>query len=224
MKLVGIGIAVMILASTIAAFPKMNFQYKKFPVNLIRVACVGDSITEGSRYPSDLRLLLGTNYSVGNFGVGGSTVSLSSQKPYMDQPEFQKAKLFQPDIVVIMLGTNDANANLQEYNESFEDDYTKLVASFQNLESEPQIWIAKSPPIFNNTCNLNPAYFNENVIPNIENLANDLNLPTIDVHGAFGNQSDYFPDGIHPTIEGAALIATEVYNEIIPQDNLSSIP
>ena len=97
-----IGIAVMIAASTIATFQVMNVQYKRLPVNLIRVACVGDSITEGSEYPSELRLLLGANYSVGNFGVSESTVLLNSEKPYMNETAFQNAKEFQPNIVIIM--------------------------------------------------------------------------------------------------------------------------
>ena len=113
--------------------------------NQIRVACVGDSITKGSGYTVKLQSLLGTDYSVANFGVDGSTVSLNSKRPYVSQPEFQKAEEFQPDIVVIMLGTNDANPNLTQYDNTFEDDYSKLVGSFQGLESNPQIWVVKSP-------------------------------------------------------------------------------
>ena len=45
----------------------------------IRVACVGDSITVGSNYPNYLWMLLGSDYVVGNFGVGSTTVSLHSR-------------------------------------------------------------------------------------------------------------------------------------------------
>lgn len=82
----------------------------------IRVACVGDSITQGSGYPAKLQVLLGTNYSVGNFGVSGSTVTLNSTKPYMNQTAFEKAQQFQPKVVVIMLGTNDARTDLMKTN------------------------------------------------------------------------------------------------------------
>ena len=195
----------------------MNVQYK--PINVIRVACVGDSITEGSEYPSDLQWLLGAYYSVGNFGASGSTVSLSSQEPYMDQTAFQKAKEFQPNIVVIMLGTNDAHSDVQQYNESFENDYKKLVVSFQELESKPQILVVKPPQIFNSSGNLSPTYFSENLIPHIENLANELNLPIIDVYTALGNHLDYYTDGVHPNSEGSALIAFKVYDAIISQES-----
>ena len=185
----------------------------------IRVACVGDSITQGSGYPAKLQLLLGTNYLVENFGVAGTTVSLSSTSPYMNQTAFQKAEEFEPNYVVIMLGTNDARTDVNENNETFEADYSQLVSSFQNLESNPQIFIVDSPPIFTDNPNYNNTYLVDNVIPHIDNVANNLNLPTIDVYNAFGNHTDYFMDGVHPNGEGATLIASEVDKAIIAQEN-----
>ena len=74
----------------------------------VRVACVGDSNTEDSRYPSELQSKLGTSYFVRNFGVSGATVMAQSGNPYANLDAFQDAKKFLPEIVVIMLGTNDA--------------------------------------------------------------------------------------------------------------------
>ena len=48
-----------------------------------------------------------------------------------------------------------------------------------------------------------------------------MNLPTIDVYSAFGDRADYFKDGVHPNSQGAALIATEVYNAINSNYNSS---
>jgi lysophospholipase L1-like esterase len=216
--LMAIAIALVVLASPLAVLkivdsrntnPKTSFSGKS-----IRVACVGDSITGDCGYPSDLQSLLGDNYTVGNFGASGSTVLLNSWKPYMDQPEFQSAKAFEPNIVIIMLGTNDDLMSLHQYNESFEHDYTQLITSFQQLQSKPQIWIALSPPIFSNSSDLSPTYLVNTIIPKTQDLANKMNLPTIDVYSAFGDRADYFKDGVHPNSQGAALIATEVYNAI----------
>ena len=215
-QLVAVVIAIMMVAAVIGRFQSTGLQSKDVP-STIRVACVGDSITEISGYPSDLQSLLGANYSVGNFGVSGSTVLLNSWKPYMNQSEFQKALEFQPDIVVIMLGTNDDLQMIRQYNANFEEDYAKLITAFQQLQSRPQIWIAKPPPIFNNSSDLSIPYFNEVIIPKIEDLANKMNLPIIDVFAAFGNHTDYFLDGVHPNSQGAALIASEVYKAINPQ-------
>ena len=88
MKLLAIGIALMIVSSGIAFFIEIVGN-EKSPADPVRVACVGDSITEGTEYPADLWMLLGANYTVGNFGVGGSTVSLNSQKPLMNETAFK---------------------------------------------------------------------------------------------------------------------------------------
>jgi lysophospholipase L1-like esterase len=216
MQLVAVVIAITILATVIIRLQPTSLQCKDVSTP-IRVACVGDSITEITGYPSDLQSLLGANYSVGNFGVSGSTVLLNSWKPYMNQFEFQKALEFQPDIVIIMLGTNDDLQMLRPYNASFEEDYAKLIAAFQQLQSRPQIWIVKPPPIFSNSSDLSIPYFNYVIIPKIEDLANKMNLPIIDVFTAFGNHTNYFSDGVHPNGQGAALIASEVYKAINPQ-------
>lgn len=220
-----IAIALVVLASPLAVLKIVDSQNTHSQTssigNSIRVACVGDSITEGCGYPSDLQLLLGDNYTVGNFGASGSTVLLNSWKPYMDQPEFQSAKAFEPNIVIIMLGTNDDLMSLHQYNESFEHDYTQLITSFQQLQSKPQIWIALSPPIFSNSSDLSPTYLIDTIIPKTQDLANKMNLPTIDVYSAFGDRADYFKDGVHPNSQGAALIATEVYNAINSNYNSS---
>jgi acyl-CoA thioesterase-1 len=182
----------------------------------IKVACVGDSITQDSEYPSDLQTMLGSNYTVGNFGSRESTVLRISWKPYMNQPEFQDAKDFNPDIVVIMLGTNDGLKMLHSFNETFDEDYTALVTSFQELESNPQILVAKPPPIFSNSSDLSSEYYSEAIIPMTEDIATALNLPIIDVYNAFGDNADYLSvDGVHPNDDGAALIASEVYKALL---------
>lgn len=209
----------MIMASYMATFQILNIR-PMTPLNVpIRVACVGDSITQGSGYPAKLQMLLGTNYLVGNFGVAGTTVSLNSTSPYMNQTAFQKAEEFNPNYVVIMLGTNDARTDENESSETFEADYSELVSSFQNLTSNPQIFVVDSPPIFTDNPNYNGTYLADNVIPQIDSVASNLNLPTVNVYGAFGNQSNYFMDGVHPDPDGATLIASEVDNAIIGQEN-----
>jgi lysophospholipase L1-like esterase len=184
----------------------------------IRVACVGDSITEGSGYPYELQLMLGSNYVVGNFGVSGSTVSQNSIRPYMNQPAFQQAKNFNPDIIVIMLGTNDANPEITQDEDTFDADYLELVNSFQQLDGRQLIWIIKSPPIFSTTSSWNNTYLTSTVIPRIDSLANQMNLPIIDMYETFGDHADFFADGIHPNHAGALLIAFTVFNTITMPD------
>jgi lysophospholipase L1-like esterase len=180
------------------------------PANLIHVACIGDSITAGSGYPVYLQAMLGDSYKVGNFGASGSTVLLNSDTPYMKQPAFQDAMAFQPSIVVIMLGTNDAHETVYESIENFQADYKRLILACQEFESNPQIWLVTPPPIFENECDLSETTLEQGVIPQIEQVADELDLPTIDVNTALINYPEYFGDGVHPSSEGAMLIASEV--------------
>lgn len=216
MKLLAIGIVVMILSVGFTAYFLVNTNVVS--ARPIRVACIGDSITEGSGYPNKLNMLLGSNYAVGNFGVSGSTVSLKSTKPYIYESKFQDAMAFHPDIVVIMLGTNDANAEISQNEDSFETDYSQLVSAFEQLDGKQLIWIVKSPPIFTANSSYNNTYLESTVLPKIDKLADQMNLPTVDVYSAFGNHSDYFMDGVHPDGNGAAIIASNVYDAITLPD------
>lgn len=186
----------------------------------IRVACVGDSITGGTFYPNDLWMLLGANYSVGNFGVGGTTASLDSGSPYMYKSEFQQSKHFQPNIVIIMLGTNDANDIITPNNSSFVSSYVKLVEEFQALPTQPKIWLVKPPPVFCNGSTPSAEFLETNIIPGIDQVAQQTHTPVIDVHSALSNCSQFFPDGVHPDPEGSQLIANEIYR-VISQQNSS---
>ena len=75
--------------------------------------------------------VLGSNYSLGKFGVGGATIAVNSGKPYINESEFQDAKEFKPDIIIIMLGTNDANPALKLNISSFVRNYVQMIDNFK---------------------------------------------------------------------------------------------
>jgi lysophospholipase L1-like esterase len=185
----------------------------------IRIACVGDSITAGvetyAGYPIYMQQKLGNNYSVKNFGVVAATVMLNTIKPYLDQPAFQNAKLYQPDIVVIMLGTNDAHILNYPNIERFKADYEILISETRSIQSRPRIFLVKPPPIFQNDLNLSNTNLIEGIIPRIEEIANEQGLQTIDVCSALINHPEYFIDGVHPNKQGSEVIAETIYPAII---------
>ena len=205
-------ISIMILSASLSSYCIVTMPF--VDARPIRVACVGDSITQGSGYPQKLQMMLGSNYTVANFGVCGSTVSQNSTIPYMNQSAFRNAEDFDPEIVVIMLGTNDANPEIAYSENNFESDYAQLISSFEGLNGDQLIWVVKSPPIFSNTSSYNSTYLADTVIPHVDNVANQLNLPTVDMYDVFSNHSDYFMDGVHPNPDGASLIASNVYDAI----------
>jgi acyl-CoA thioesterase I len=207
-------VTVILTAGLVAFYFGNQHETRAFP---IKVACVGDSITDGTEYPADLRTMLGANYTVDNFGEGGATVSLQSDKPYMNQIEFQEAKQFKPNIVIIMIGTNDAYPSRQQNLNNFTNDYKKLVDAFQELSSKPKIFLVIPPPVFNAALGPNNTILLNGVIPRLTQVATELGLPIIDTYTPLMNHADYFWDGVHPNSNGAKIIATQIYKAIIEQ-------
>jgi lysophospholipase L1-like esterase len=215
-KIFTVLIMLIIAASSIIIIIEMNSKVK-VAAQVIRVACIGDSITQWSNYPEELQKMLGDGYIVGNFGVAGSAVTKSSDIPYMAQSAFEAAKAFQPQVVIIMLGTNDAkNVNYPNIG-SFTGDYSELIDSYDSLPDDQQIYLVKPPPIYDNELGLDNSNLDEGVIPNIEQVANDKDLPTIDVNSVMIDHSEYFKDGVHPNSDGAEVIAATI-NDAIAQD------
>ncbi len=159
--------------------------------------------------------MLGTNYTVGNFGVVAATVLLNTNKPYINQSAFEEARNFKPNIVIVMLGTNDAQINNYLSIDEFKPDYEELINQMLASVNSSRIFLVKPPPIFMNTLNLNNTNLVEGVIPRIEQLAHEQGLPIIDVYNALINHSDYFADGVHPNYDGAKIIANEIYKAIV---------
>ena len=179
-----------------------------------RVALIGDSVTELTKYPYYAKQILGPPYLVCNFGVCGSMISLDSDCAYMHSEAFVEATNFKPDIVVVMLGTNDANLSLIESYTNFTEDYIALIEKLQALESKPRVWIIKPPPIFNETLGYSIEGLAKGVIPAIEEVARRAEVSIIDVYSAL-TRSYYFSDGVHPNDEGAKVIARIVCHAIV---------
>jgi lysophospholipase L1-like esterase len=189
----------------------------------LRVACVGDSLTQSTEYTYNLMNKLGDDYMLRNFGVGSTTVTLASDTPYMETVALQNTLGFKPNIIIIMLGTNDAQPSLFQYNTTFVDDYITLIQAFQKLSSKPEIWLVLPPPIFSNqTERISSEYFEQTVLPGIKQVATKTNLPLIDVYSLLIDYPEYFPDGIHPEITTgnwgnepvAQIIANAIYHAI----------
>ena len=219
-KNLAIFLTILLLALSSLAISS-NFLADTKSNNRNRVACIGDSITQITNYPNELQTMLGANYLVKNFGVSGSTVLNSTFRPYIQQEAFKKAKEFLPDIVIVMLGTNDANTYNLPIIDQFVDDYKRLINQIQELATEPIIFIVKPPPIFYKGLDINNTNLQEAVIPRIEQVAKQLELPTIDVYASLINYPEYFPDGVHPNNQGGKAIANKIYQTITSENSKS---
>jgi acyl-CoA thioesterase I len=223
-KLLAVIIVVLLLLSGISLFIFQTLEAQKNHLTPIRVACVGDSLTSWTQYPNDLWMLLGSNYSIGNFGVGGATITVNSGKPYVNESVFQDAKEFKPNIIIVMLGTNDANPALKLNISNFVSNYVQLIDDFQKLESNPKVWIVKPPPIFNDGTGLSTTNFDTYIIPALEQVASQTQLPFIDLYTPMLDHSEYFIDGVHLNNEGAQVAANLIYKALLIELNSSSPP
>ena len=109
----------------------------------IRIACVGDSITygygtnniENESYPARLQELLGDNFIVNNYGVNAMTVLSNTETPYTQTVQYLQSLESNADIVILMLGTNDAKLGNWAKNETnFILDYEKLINKYKGME------------------------------------------------------------------------------------------
>jgi lysophospholipase L1-like esterase len=184
----------------------------------VRVACVGDSITEGyasnDPYPAQLQRLLGTGYDVKNFGVSGRTLLKKGDAPYWKQKAYTDAKAFQPNVVIIMLGTNDTKPQNWKFKDDFAADYKALVESFKNLDSKPVVFICRPPPVFG-AGNYDITEPNlRALIPIMDQVVEDEGATMLDMHEALQDHPETEPDRVHPNASGDGIIAKVVADAV----------
>ena len=195
----------------------------------IRVACVGNSITEGhgladpatQAYPGVLQRLLGDDFVVHNFGLSGYTLMREGDCPYMNAPDpakrrFQAALASNPDIVTIKLGTNDSKArNWDHFKDDFVPSFNAMIDSFQCLPSLPIIYICLPIPAAGENFSIRPEVVDNEICPLLRQLAAERGLPVIDLNTAMRPYLETLDDMIHPNRVGSALIAEEIARRLL---------
>ena len=190
------------------------------PITKIKVACVGDSITFGSgiadrnnaSYPAQLQKLLGDNFEVKNFGLSGRTMISKSPSAWTKTQQYKDALAYQPDVVLIKLGTNDSKRSEYKQRQNFDHDYSGsarlLIRKFRNLPSKPTVWLMNPVPSFiRHGHSINGAFIEDEILPQIKKVARLTRTPIIDLHSPFLNSPKLFPDKIHPNAAGALEMA-----------------
>ena len=231
----------------------------------IRVACVGDSITfrgcvsnANDTYVAQLSRLLGPGYEVTNYGNSGRTMlkqgvccrannQTSPPCSYWNTSEFHASLKSSPDIVTIMLGTNDAkrcnwygpaNGSPEGAGQGYVLDYMDMVEAFSSLPSAPQIYLAVPPPLVHPPKHPNnpPPFDMDGRVINyqlpvlVPSVAAHFSrkfqtmIGVIDVWSAIGGEKGYEDssmtcDGCHPTKGAHAIIAQTFASAIRLQTN-----
>ena len=168
----------------------------------VRVACMGDSITAGARvdantesYPARLQELVGDDYEVRNFGIGGATLSKTG-RPNVWQG-LEGVQEFQPHIVIISLGTNDTVGGRRknwEQIERFDDDFAELIGVLADSPTDPHIVVCTPTAMVLTTPGLSA-----------ERLS-DLAVSVVSARRLLGGDShDPRQAPVHETLEGEEI-------------------
>lgn len=191
-----------------------------FAEEKIRVACVGDSITAGhlladpehTSYPAQLGKILGERYEVRNFGRSGATLLKSGKADlsYWKAEQYAQALAFNPNIVIIMLGTNDTRPANWVRKADFVQDCLALTESFRLLAAKPEVYVCLPPPVYHQGAFKVTNEVLEQVLSLMKEAAASKKITLIDVNTALAGHPEFFPDNVHPNLEGAKAIAETV--------------
>lgn len=207
------------------ALPTVAEVQKNYATDrVLKVACVGDSITAGGYWQNNLRGELSTdNYTVSGFGVSGSTAGFkgvdyvnattNAGKAYVDQSAYTNALAYGADAVVIMLGTNDSKkVNWPVYADEFVADYVQIVRSFQNSDSAPMVFIALPPTVYSTGSfqDISNSRIENFIIPALKEVAARTGAKLIDTHTPTGGNSALMTDGVHPGDAGKQILCETI--------------
>jgi hypothetical protein len=127
-------------------------------------------------------------------------------------PHYGASGTFAPDVVLIMLGTNDSKAANWSKSAAFDGDYKALLAHYGGLASHPKIFVLLPPPVFgDNPYGISATNFTSGVVPAVKKVAADTATPTIDLYTALAGAGADCLDNIHPRDVGNAQIAQMVF-------------
>jgi lysophospholipase L1-like esterase len=190
----------------------------------IKLACIGNSITTGAgakiSYPVHLGKLLGPKYEVRNFGVSGSTMLKKGDGPYWNTNQYKEIFPFKPDIITIVLASNDAEDDNWKHHGEFKKDYLDFLDALRQISTNPKIFLGLPPPM------IKRKQRNENLnayIVIIKEIATEQNLPVIDLYTPLVEHPEYFPDGVHVADPGQEAIAKLMYEGLMKNTNQTKL-
>lgn len=192
----------------------------------VRVICVGDSITKNGYWEHNLLGALPQNYTVEGFGVNAATALRNGMKNdgtpmgYVGTEVYADSLKTAPDIVVIMLGTNDAKPvnwdGIADNPRRFIADTVALVRTYQQLGSAPTVFLALPPTVHKPYSTITEEALVQKVIPALRQAAEDTGALLIDTHTATKDAGEHFRDGVHPSDDvGRKCIADEIAAAIL---------
>ena len=159
-------------------------------------------------------IVLGSNVWIGR----GACVLKGSDSPYPTQDAFQACLAWKPDVVIIVLGTNDSKEPNWKHKATFVADYKNLIAKFRAVKKDMKIYVGLPTPAFGSGYGIRERVTAGEIIPLLLQIAKDEKAEVIDLHTALKDSKGAFGDGIHPSPHGAGLIAQAVQKVLAPAE------
>lgn len=200
---------------------------------IFNIACVGDSITYGAgatgvdgefdqslSYVGLLKKALGKNFNVKDFGLGMRTIMKDKTYSFWKDMEFEESFNYPYDIVIIMMGSNDANYMNWVGDDpmgGFRNSYNELIDLYKAANPDAKIYVMSTPAPESTYSEdiLSRTFIINSLVPAEKEIATNKGCGYIDickVTQAF-TQSDY-ADGLHPSNAGYVKIAQTVYTQL----------
>lgn len=197
--------------------------YRSFKDQAIRVACIGNSITDNEHnaqaYPIKLNQRLGRGYYVLNAGHSRHTLMRSGDFPYIQSEWFKEVFRFQPHLITIKLGTNDAKPfNWDDHKDEFIPDLKWLIDTLGTMPTKPRIVLLTPIPAWKMDGSedwphaVNGDVIRDEIIPKIKQVALERDLPLIDLYTAFSPYKSMTTDGVHPNAAGLDTLSRVLYD------------
>jgi len=173
-----------------------------------------------------LKSYIGTDkYEVRNYGISGHTMLKKGDNPYWNKAKYQEVLQWDPDIVIIKLGTNDAKPKNWVHKDEFEQDYTDFVNSFKNLPSKPKIYVCYPLPAYpGNWLPITEEVIKGEIIPIITAVAEKTGATVIDLHTPFEGKDMLVFDKVHPNLKGTTFMAHIIAKVICPGYDIPELP
>lgn len=212
----------------IGIFALVLFQsLEVFAAERVRVACVGDSTTQGAgttnratgAYPAQLQTVLGDGFEVRNFGVGSCTLIRKGQPNVWATLKRIEAQQVNPDIVIVSLGINDTcggSRKCWDHKADFPRDCRDLVDRLLALPSKPRVWLCAPTPMVVNAAGVDAKRKMDleergprlqELIGHIREIAKEKNTGFIDLNTPMASKPELFTDGVHLNENGCHAVA-----------------
>lgn len=188
-----------------------------------RIVCVGNSVTAGysladpgtQAWPARLGAILGNKYVVYNCGVSGTTMLKRGTSPYWNTSRFTDAKNYNPDILIISLGTNDSHPSNWIYKNDFYNDYAAMIDAFRQNGRNPAVYVCYPVACYGDNTQI--ANLQNELIPLITQISLAKNASIINFNTPTQNQRNtLYNDNLHPNAAGALLLANTAFSAITP--------